>query len=79
MHLTVNSPRDQFALSKLADRKGNTLAENDAGPTVVRRPISANLRLNFYSKALSGIFSFILLRSSNHRVVDKKNYTKFAF
>ena len=73
MHLTVNSPRSQLALSKLADRKGNSLAENDAGPTVIRRPISSNLRLNFYSKAFSGTFSFILLRSSNHHVVDKKN------
>ena len=73
MHLTVNSPRGQLVLSKLAYRKGNSLAENDAGPTVVRKPISANLRWKFYSKAFSGIFSFILSRSSNHHVVDKKN------
>lgn len=31
MHLTVNSPRGQLALNKLAVRKGNSLAENDAG------------------------------------------------
>ena len=31
MHLTVNSPRGQLALNKLAATKGNSLAENDAG------------------------------------------------
>ena len=66
MHLTVNSPRGQLALNKLAARKGMQ-------GKVVRRPISANPRLNLYSKAFSGIFPFILLRSSNHHVVDKKN------
>ena len=35
MHLTVNSPRGQLALNKLAATKGNSLAENDAGQSYI--------------------------------------------
>ena len=52
---------------------------------VVQRAISANLRLTFnpgfffsYWKAFSGIIFSILLRSSNHHVVDTKNYNKMS-
>ena len=56
------------------------------GP-VVRRPISANLSLDFnpgffsfYSnEAFSQIIFCFLLRSSNHHIVDTKNLTKHAF
>ena len=48
--------------------------------TIVPRPISANLRLNFNTgffsfnaKAFSRIIFSILLRSSNHHIVDKNN------
>ena len=55
------------------------------GP-VVRTPVSANLGLNFnpgfvffLSKAHSRIIFSILLRVSNHQIVDKENLTEFAF
>ena len=55
------------------------------GP-VGRRPFSADLRLNFnrgffsfYPKTFSRISFSILLRSSNHHIVDKKNLTEYAF
>ena len=55
------------------------------GP-VVRRPISANLRLNFnlgvlipLFKCIFGIMSCVLFRASKSRVIDKKNLTEFFF
>ena len=55
------------------------------GP-VVQRPITANPRLNFnpdffsfFSEAFSRIIFSILLRSSNHHIVDKKNLSEYAF
>ena len=55
------------------------------GP-VVWTPVSANQGLNcnlqcfiFLSKALSQIIFSILFRVSNHQIVGKENYTKFAF
>ena len=55
------------------------------GP-VVRRPVSANLGLNFnpeffllLSKALSQIIFTILFRVSNHQIVGKENKTEFDF
>ena len=57
----------------------------DQGP-VVRRPISANPGLNynpdlsfFSSKAFSRTILSILFRVANHQIVDKKNWTEFAF
>ena len=48
--------------------------------SVVQRPISANLSLNFnagffffYSKAFSRVMFSVHLTSSNHHNVDKKN------
>ena len=53
---------------------------------VVRRPVSANPGLNFNlglfffsSKAISRKIFSILFRVINHQIVDKKNYTEFAF
>ena len=53
---------------------------------VVRRPISANPGLNFNpglsffsSKAFSRTTFSILFRVANHQIVDKKNWTEFAF
>ena len=55
------------------------------GP-VVRRPVSANLGLNFnpgffllLSKALSQIIFTILFRVSNHQIVGKENKTEYDF
>ena len=53
---------------------------------VVRRPVSANPGLNFNpglfffsSKAFSQKIFSILLRVTNHQIVDKKNSTEFVF
>ena len=57
----------------------------ELGP-VVRRPISANPRLNFdlgffitLLKCLFGIISCFLMRPSNSHILDKKNSTEFCF
>ena len=53
---------------------------------LVQRPISANLWLNFIlgffvccSKAFSWIIFSFIFRASNHKIVDKKISTEFAF
>ena len=55
------------------------------GP-VVRRPISTNPGLNFNpglflfsSKAFSRTIFSILFRVANHQILEKKNWTEFAF
>ena len=53
------------------------------GP-LVQRPFRANARLNFNpffffcSKALALIIFAILIRASNHQIVNKTNLTEFA-
>ena len=47
---------------------------------VVQRPVSANPDLFFFlSKAFSQKIFSILLRVTNHQIVDKENETEFAF
>ena len=63
---------------------GRTARVTCVGPDV-RRPISANLGLNFNpsffsscSKAFSRTIFSLLFRASNHQIVGKKNKTEFA-